>query len=78
MDVNLHDLPYVIYTCFILHNFSELNHEIIGKDQVLQAVHYDKISQPPVGSSRSINHCNKVEGRESEEWLDHILTHNTI
>ena len=43
MDVNLSDLPYIIYSYFILHNVCELNHETIGEDQVQQAVHYDKI-----------------------------------
>ena len=79
MDVNLHDLPYVIYACFVLHNICELNHETICEDQVQQTVHYDKIFQLPVGSSRSINHCNEVEGkRDKYQCLHHILTHDSI
>ena len=27
MDVNIDDLPYVIYACFVLHNFCEVNKE---------------------------------------------------
>ena len=26
MDINLSDLPHVIYACFVLHNFCEMNH----------------------------------------------------
>ena len=29
MDINLDDLPTVIYACFILHNFCEINKESI-------------------------------------------------
>ena len=30
MDVNIHDLPYVIYACFVLHNFCELHDESVS------------------------------------------------
>ena len=69
MDINIHDLPYVIYACFILHNFCELNHETIGEDQVRQAMHYDAMFQPPIASTRSTNHCNEVEGKRVRKLL---------
>lgn len=41
MDVNLDDLPAVIHTCFILHNFCERNNETVGQQMVDQAIQYD-------------------------------------
>ncbi|CAB3994289.1 nuclease HARBI1 [Paramuricea clavata] len=41
MDINIDDLPAVIHTCFILHNFCEMNNEIVSKQMVEQAVQYD-------------------------------------
>ena len=63
MDINIHDLPFVIYACFIFHNICELNHETIGEDQVQQAMQYDTMCQPPTASTTSTSHCNEVEGK---------------
>ena len=41
MDVNLDDLPAVIHTCFILHNFCETNNETVSQQMVDQAIRYD-------------------------------------
>ena len=41
MDVNLDDLPAVIHTCFILHNFCETNNETVSQQMVDQAIQYD-------------------------------------
>ena len=46
MDINLDDLPYVIYACFVLHNFCELNGEFIDVLKVRNAVQYDCDFQP--------------------------------
>lgn len=27
MDINLDELPYIIYACFVLHNFCEIHNE---------------------------------------------------
>ena len=34
MDINLSDLPTVIYACFVLNNFCEVNKESISDDRV--------------------------------------------
>ena len=34
MDINLDELPSVIYACFVLHNFCELNNESINEETV--------------------------------------------
>ena len=38
---NLDDLPAVIHTCFILHNFSETNNETVSQQMVDEAIQYD-------------------------------------
>ena len=69
MDINIQELPYVIYACFVLHNYCEMNHETIGEDQVRQAVHYDSMFQPPTLSSSSISHSNEAEGKRVRRIL---------
>ena len=46
MDINLDDLPSVIYACFVLHNYCELNNEKISEEHVKTAIHYDREFQP--------------------------------
>ena len=41
MDINMHDLPNVIYACFVLHNYCELNNETVNEENVRSAITYD-------------------------------------
>ena len=41
MDINLDNLPAVIQTCFILHNFCETNNETVCQQMVDEAILYD-------------------------------------
>ena len=76
MDINIKNLPYVIYACFVLHNYCEINHETIGEDQV-QAVHYDSMFQPTTTYLADLSAtAMKQKARESEEFLHHTLTLN--
>ena len=47
MDLCQSDLPNVIYSCFVLHNFCEMRKEKIPDDSVHIALQYDKEFQPP-------------------------------
>ena len=38
MDINIDELPYVIYACFVLHNFCEFNNEIVSEERVRSAI----------------------------------------
>lgn len=38
MDINLDELPYIIYACFVLHNFCELKNWRIGEENVRAAI----------------------------------------
>ena len=47
MDVKLSDFPMVIYSCFVLHNFCEMEKEPVSESRFKQGIDYDKQAQPP-------------------------------
>lgn len=63
MDINIDDLPYGIYACFVLHNFCEINNERIGEDKVTTAINYDRSFQPILATNNFKTECNEVEGK---------------
>ena len=69
MDINMDDLPYVIYACFVLHNFCELNNESVCDDEVRRAVDYDREFQPPTLPNRYTTDCNETEGKKIRRIL---------
>jgi hypothetical protein len=46
MDINIDDLPLVIYACFVLNNYCELNNENVHEELARNAVSYDQEFQP--------------------------------
>ena len=68
MDINLDDLPFVIYACFVLHNFCEMNKESINDDKVRRAIDYDRDFQPTVANNHTSD-CNEVEGKRVRRVL---------
>ena len=60
MDINIDELPFVIYSCFVLHNFCELNGESVGESHVQNTIAYDREFQPLATSNRY-----SAEGDES-------------
>ena len=54
MDINLDELPYVTYACFILHNFCEHNNETITEDKVSAAIDYNGEFQPPPQGAQQV------------------------
>jgi hypothetical protein len=54
MDINIDDLPHVIYACFVLHNFCEMNGESVSEGSVQTAMSYDREFQPAITSSRYV------------------------
>ena len=53
MDINIDELPFVIYACFVLHNFCELNGESVAENRVQNAIAYDREFQPASSSAHS-------------------------
>ena len=54
MDINIDDLPHVIYACFVLHNFCEMHGESVSEGSVQTAMSYDREFQPAITSSRYV------------------------
>ena len=52
MDINLIHLPRVIYACFVLHNFCEMQQEKIGEDCIAETIAYDREFQPVLQRNR--------------------------
>ena len=69
MDVNIDDLPYVIFACFVLHNYCELNNECINEDRVRESVRYDNDFQPETSRNRYLTDCNETEGKRVRKAL---------
>ena len=63
MDINLDDLPYIIYACFTLHNFCEMHGETMTTDKVTDAVDYDKCFQPVPDRFKNCTEVNESAGR---------------
>ena len=73
MDVNLDDLPYVIYACFVLHNFCEANREAISEHNVSAAIQYETDFQPPTQPNNFRTDCNEAEGKRVRRVLTKFL-----
>ena len=55
MDINLIELPALIHSCFILHNFCEIRQEAVNQNDVLVARNYNVESQPETYTGYEIN-----------------------
>ena len=51
MDINIDDLPQVIYACFVLHNFCEINKELLPQEYIDSGMKYERQFQPAVCTS---------------------------
>ena len=71
MDINLHDLPTVIYACFVLHNFCEINKESVCEDQVRLVMEEQQRSQPT--TQRTTVQSNENEGKRARRVLTKYL-----
>lgn len=63
MDINLNDLPHVIYSCFVLHNFCEVSKESVDEVSVMGTMQSEKDSQPLTQSNSYLAECNEGEGK---------------
>ena len=78
MDINMDDLVHVIYACFVLHNYCEIN-ESLPEERVRVARQCDEMFQPPFcpAPARSVN---ETEGRRVRQVLTTYfdLNHGTF
>lgn len=71
MDININDLPHVIYACFVQHNFCEINNESINEERVQASRNYDRQFQPdtqPCGNKSGVNR-GEAEGKKVRQIL---------
>ena len=73
MDINIRDLPYAIYACFVLHNFCELHNESVSDTLISSAVRYDRKFQPPTINNNYRTDCNEAEGKRVRYELTRYL-----
>ena len=69
MDINMDELPCVIYACFVSHNYCELKNEKIAEEKVASAIDYDRDFQPAVMANNFTTHCNEIEGKKIRRIL---------
>ena len=69
MDINLDDLSFVIYACFVLHNFCEVNNESTVADKVRNAIKYDRYFQPTTAANRYRIVASEAEGKRVRKVL---------
>ena len=69
MDINLKDLPYAIYACFVLHNNYESNNERMNEEHVKTAMDYDKQFQPQALQNTYRTDCNEAEAKRIRRTL---------
>ena len=53
MDINLNYLPRVVHSCFILHNYFEVNGDHISNEAIDKAIKYDREFQPGTTAARN-------------------------
>ncbi len=74
MDINLNDLPHVIYACFVLHNYCEARNETVDEHCVLEAIQCDQEYQPPTRSNICPSDCDEGEGKRVRRVVAKFLS----
>ena len=46
MDIDLDDLPFVIYACFVLHKYCEACKDRVDDNSIIEAIQYARDNQP--------------------------------
>lgn len=61
IDLKLEHVPQIVYSCFVLHNFCEINGTRLDDDHVQRQIELDKQVQPNVAPDRFFSY-NSVDG----------------
>ena len=61
IDLKLEHVPQIIYACFVLHNFCEINRVAMDDECVRRQIQYDGQMQPNTAPDRIFSY-NSVEG----------------
>ena len=69
MNINLDQLPAVIYACFVLYNYCVLNNEAINQETVKTSIRYDREFQPETVHNHYVTNSNETEGKRIRRML---------
>lgn len=72
MDINIKCLPFVVYACFVLHNYCEVHKETVKEESLHDALQYDRVFQPPSAAS-AVGADNDAEGERVRRVLTKYL-----
>lgn len=72
MDINLADLPFVIYACFVLHNYCEASKDTVDDHSVAEAIQHDRENQPDTQPAAR-GDCMTSEGKRVRRILTQFL-----
>ena len=61
MDLNIDDMPYVIYSCITLHNYCEVQKDTLPYENICVAISYDIEFQPPTQNFNFRIKANETE-----------------
>ena len=64
-DINMKDLPNVVYACLVLLNFSEIKKELISEELISEAVRNDSFLQSPLSGNRYSKGTNDATGGDT-------------
>ncbi|XP_033977923.1 putative nuclease HARBI1 [Trematomus bernacchii] len=73
MDINMDDLPHVIYSCFVLHNVCEASKDAVDDQSVLGTIQAEKDLQPPTQCNGYLTDCNEGEGKRVRRVLTEYI-----
>uniref|UniRef100_A0A3Q2VJY0 Putative nuclease HARBI1 n=1 Tax=Haplochromis burtoni TaxID=8153 RepID=A0A3Q2VJY0_HAPBU len=72
MDINLNELPLVIYACFVLHNYCEVNKDMMDENTVTEVIQQDKDNQPATQTYHRAD-CMTSEGERVRRVLTEFI-----
>ena len=73
IDINWNELPYVIYACFVLHNFCKVKKENIRENKVSTSIAFDKHFQPSLNTKQFHNRQQRGRGKKSQEGPNSVF-----
>lgn len=71
MDINLNDLPFIVYACFVLHNYCEAAMDTVDDTRVTEAIQYDRDNQPD--NPPTVREGMSAEGKRVRRVLTQFL-----
>ena len=72
IDLKLEHVPQIIYACFVLHNFCEINRVAMDDECVQRQIQYDRQMQPNTAPDRILSY-NSVEGVHVREVITEYI-----